>query len=524
MSEIKDAIETEEMQLVIDRTKSIEINGVVVPYTLIKELNINRKINEHSELVIKGNSLNFDISNKIENEIKIYSYQNVNSLIGTMRTDLLFAGIIESIEQNGVDGTEITITGKSYSIKLDREKRKRSFQDKNKSYKDIIETIKTEGKYDFNFVCSEKLEKQKEEKEIEIMIQYEETDWEFLKRVVSKKKEVILIEDGKTDTKEEKKSETDSKNETESKQKEKKWNIWFGMISNKGLINIEQIKRKKTVKNRKESYIYAEEIAMKYEIGDRVEYENKKYIITESKSECDIKNAVLHSYKLEEESSIKIVEKRNENIAGKSILAKVSEIGKGENLTRIRLDFIFENTTEKEKERAGWEKYWFRYSTPYSGTNSGMYIMPEKEDMVTVYFPNGYESNCYVGNSVREKNMLEEKDTDEAHKRIMIPTGQQVILSEKLNKVRILGNKDRSVYMDAASDHIELFAGDAKGVMNKDEIKFLIGSSTIISKKDSIVFSVGENSEIVIKGDKIAIKSGGSEITLGSGKVNVKGS
>ena len=95
------------------------------------------------------------------------------------------------------------------------------------------------------------------------------------------------------------------------------------MISNKGLINIAQIKKKKTVKNRKESYIYAEEIAMKYEIGDRIEYENIKYIITESKSECDTKNAVLHSYKLEEESSIKIVERKNENIAGKSILAKV---------------------------------------------------------------------------------------------------------------------------------------------------------------------------------------------------------
>ena len=201
-------------------------------------------------------------------------------------------------------------------------------------------------------------------------------------------------------------------------------------------------------------------------------------------------------------------QQRNENIAGKSILAKVSEIGKGENLTRIRLDFIFENTTAKEQERAGWEKYWFRYSTPYSGTNSGMYIMPEKEDMVTVYFPNGYESNCYVGNSVREKNTLEEKDTDEAHKRIMIPTGQQVILSEKLNKVRILGNKDRSVYMDTASDHIEIIAGESKGVMKGEGITFEIGQSKIVMEKG-----------------KILIKCGSSEIALNAGgKVNVKGS
>ena len=96
--------------------------------------------------------------------------------------------------------------------------------------------------------------------------------------------------------------------------------------------------------------------------------------------------------------------------------------------------------------------------------------MPEKEDMVTVYFPNGYESNCYVGNSIREKNMLEEKETDEAHKRIMIPTGQQVILSEKLNKVRILGNKDRSVYMDAKTDGISFQAGKATGVMKNEQI------------------------------------------------------
>ena len=340
------------------------------------------------------------------------------------------------------------------------------------------------------------------------MIQYEETDWEFLKRVVSKKKEVILIEDGKTDTKEEQKDGADSKNEKESKQKEKKWNIWFGMISNKGLINIAQIKRKKTVKNRKESYIYAEEIAMKYEIGDRIEYENIKYIITESKSECDTKNAVLHSYKLEEESSIKIVERKNENIAGKSILAKVSEIGKGENLTRIRLDFIFENTTVKEQERAGWEKYWFRYSTPYSGTNSGMYIMPEKEDMVTVYFPNGYESNCYVGNSVREKNMLEEKDTDEAHKRIMIPTGQQVILSKSLEKVMLLGNKERTVFIDVVKDHIRLVADEAEALFQKDGISFHVGNSNIIMGNEKIEISCG-NAKIILNND---------------GKINTQGS
>ena len=338
---------------------------------------------------------------------------------------------------------------------MDRKKIKRSYQDIKKTYGEIIKSIKTEGNYEFNFIPLEKIEKKETG---ELLIQYEESDWEFLKRIASIFGTGLVMEDGKSERKEEESNKEESgkteknseaENSENKKTASKKWSMWIG-VEQKGSKELGKSTKITEVMNKyKEEYLKVSGVSKKYEIGDRIGIVTDKsnnsssyYIVTESITEYNEKKAVLHSYKLVKEETLKIsVRKRNENIAGKSILAKVSEIGKGENLTRIRLDFIFENTTDKEQERAGWEKYWFRYSTPYSGTNSGMYIMPEKEDMVTVYFPNGYESNCYVGNSVREKNTLNEKDTDEAHKRIMIPTGQQVILSEKLNKVRILGNK-----------------------------------------------------------------------------------
>ena len=92
----------------------------------------------------------------------------------------------------------------------------------------------------------------------------------------------------------------------------------------------------------------------------------------------------------------------------------------------------------------------------------------------------GSMSDTQINFVMDKKNTLEEKDTDEAHKRIMIPTGQQVILSKSLEKVMLLGNKERTVFIDVVKDHIRLVADEAEALFQKDGISFHVGNSNII--------------------------------------------
>ena len=93
----------------------------------------------------------------------------------------VFAGLIDDIMIEKAGGnTYAEVKGVSYSILMDKEKKKRSFQDINLSYYDIARQIVEE--YDnaglvWNLDRDEKIGRP--------LIQYQETDWELLMRLSS---------------------------------------------------------------------------------------------------------------------------------------------------------------------------------------------------------------------------------------------------------------------------------------------------------------------------------------------------
>ena len=71
------------------------------------------------------------------------------------------------------------LEGDSYSLILDLKKKKRSFQDKNLTYRSLIGNIANENKCNTIFMGDFS-------KTLDIpFIQYNETDWEFIKRLSS---------------------------------------------------------------------------------------------------------------------------------------------------------------------------------------------------------------------------------------------------------------------------------------------------------------------------------------------------
>ena len=203
-------------EYVMDKTKSIEISGGILSCLSIKNIEVERKINSHSSMKISGTLDELGktaLKGKMGEEIRIKSYE-----LGTFKSTLLFAGLIERIEfVSGALSTEFVIEAKSFSIVMDRKKKKRSFQDIKKTYGDVFKAIKDEGKYEnINFVPSTKISAEIINK---LVVQYEESDWELLNRLCSVLKAPIVLEDGK-------KSTEDSENSSSSG---KKWLIWLGL-------------------------------------------------------------------------------------------------------------------------------------------------------------------------------------------------------------------------------------------------------------------------------------------------------
>ena len=157
-----------------------------INYYNIKMFDLFEKVNVHSNLKIK---IEIDKETKKEFE-EIIEKENSN-LIVKIQTDKdveneIFNGIIDYFEilHYGNDGYEVYLEIFSKSIMLDRklEKKYRVFQDTSWTYEKIIDEINKEYKDNkINVIASEVCKKSIEN----IKIQFDETDWDFLKRLAT---------------------------------------------------------------------------------------------------------------------------------------------------------------------------------------------------------------------------------------------------------------------------------------------------------------------------------------------------
>lgn len=502
-------------ELIIDRNRSISVDGKNLSFTAIQELLIDEEINNHTSLKLRGELINSG-ELTVGQEIKIEALSNTNDILSSFRRDLLFVGIIEKVESSG---SFLTLEAKSFSILLDKEKRKRSFQDVTKTYEDILNVIEKEGQYEkFNFIVSSKTNKAINN----LLIQYNETDWEFLKRVSSHFNEAIVIENGTT------------LSEDVGSIEGKRWNICLGFVA-EGSRTFGNTNFVIMGKEKQRGQYLVVSSREKHEVGNLISFQGKVYIICKSKINYE-KNIIVYEYTMYLRESFYIPREYNQNIAGEAVLAEVVEVGTGENLTRVRVDFIFEDTIVKKDEeeqkpvveaevegntRTEWDKFWFKFATPYSSKNGGIYIMPEEKDRLLINFINGNEDSAYAGESLREENELQEKHPEVVHKRIKISTGQQVMLSKELEKVMLIGNDDRTVFADVVKDHIRFVADESEAILKKDLIMLKNSENTVQMSSEGMILLTGDTA-IKTTSSEINLKIGSASISMNDGLIEIK--
>ena len=405
------------------------------------KLEIDSRIGEHTVGKIKYigsvNQLSlYDalIDRKGDKEIKILGRSNIADKTGNSTEKIFLNGVIKELQINETTAGALTveITAISKSILLDRIPRYRSFQDPTLTYSAIAEEIN--GNYGTN---DGKIVNVGEDMQAlpRMTIQYNETDWEYLKRIASYTGQPVMAYSDK---------------------------IFVGFFKNMPA-QIPNLKYSQFGKRTKEERTYFKitgtefypvATPIKLKTRNRVsgeEVENDYYVLENkiynegNTLKCEyilgkqtgyfvdpiphekIKGAVIEARTVhiartdESKSNHGRSEGSSDNLEGKTIGAKPLNkyIEKAENQNqnekereRVKASDIAvmtlnltegllklgENGQSFEDKYAG--KSYFPYVTPYSQSNTGFTPAPEANDRVALYFPSENETHALVMGAV----------------------------------------------------------------------------------------------------------------------------
>ena len=169
---------------------SYEDLEIVSPYEFqLETLKVIREAGEHSKIQFSGM-----IEEKNSEEYIMKQADNGSIILNVLTKDgkqAIFKGYITSVSIKAKNNVYyIYIEGKSTSFVIDINKIDRSFQNIKATYDTIFNEVLAPWKA--NYWIPSDIEKEKQE---ELILQYRETDWEFLKRIASQFGKKLVIND-----------------------------------------------------------------------------------------------------------------------------------------------------------------------------------------------------------------------------------------------------------------------------------------------------------------------------------------
>lgn len=319
---------------------------------------------------------------------------------GEEKIPVIFKGLTKDVtidEENGY----YTVCGRivSGTQLLDRKTKSRSFQDHKMTYQDIIlEVLKDTPKAGVIFNMKENPEI------IKPLIQYQETDWAFIRRLAGHLGEGLLPEVTLGEP-----------------------NFWFGMRKVHERIQFTESERKtckevveekyyemggKAAGFRRSDYFHIQlDSTQKYKLGDKTILMDKELTICARWAKL-IRGELIFTYHLAKPSYIQQKNEENEKITGMTlpgtVLATAGEV------LKIHLDI-----DEKQDVKTA---YMYRWVT---GTGSLFYCMPKIGTRVELYFPDSDERNAYAIHCNRTNNAAECKELADYDKRYMTTEHQK---------------------------------------------------------------------------------------------------
>ena len=490
----------------------IILNKTKLENFVIQEFVLDENINEHQKLEIQ---LEMDDEQRKSLE-RIIEKEDVGIEIELTNADKdvkrkVFSGIVDYFEilDYGSYGCRILMRAFSKSVLFDRknEKKYRVFQDRNLMFSDIIDEINKD-------YADKKLEIKYSDiakKQIgSLIVQFDETDWEFLVRLASQLKTgMFVIEQGiilfgiveMGEIKKENKYFSDYSLVRDYK------NLYYKVQSNK-VINLGDT-------------VSISENAIENEGNDKDSSGNKGNFSV-LKTKIFLKDFILKSEFLATDmSSYHIFKKYNEKIKGCRIEANVErvfedggiakmEVRFAEGLKKIVQERSHDESNDKAYDDYGIKRFPLSYQTFYSQTNTGFFCTPEVNDTVEVYFPNEDERFAKVSWAINNKG--NGRFSDYTKRNFQVNQSDfnfnlnlntfEVKTAEKysVESSNIVENADN--FVNKANQNMIVASNNYLGIESIGDADFYGSKINIIGKEKEITME-SLSSDVRIKGKKV---------------------
>lgn len=353
---------------------------IVSPYKFERVLNfkIVRELNEHARLYISGILSDEDGDEYVEKADE-YSDITVSVKDDEGKSRDLFYGVITNISINAKNDVRLLeIEALSKTFLMDVKKINGSYQDDNLTYGEIVKKINAgygSAQTVDNLTYGAKING--------LIVQYRETDWEFVKRLASHFNGALVPECQLTDIKY---SLAGSGENVSYNLNEFNYSIKKGLDEYK-------------IKASNEDYDLDDINLISYEVTtniimnlyNQVSFNGRKLVVYRCEIEM-VGGQLRNKYILRDDKGVKVRKIYNDKIAGVSLQGRVLATQNDDVKVSLEIDG---SPTETDGAK------WFKFATIFSSPDgTGWYCMPEKEDVVRLYFPDNEEDNAYVINSL----------------------------------------------------------------------------------------------------------------------------
>lgn len=400
----------------------------------------------------------------------------------------LYRGIVANIQVKCQGNTylmDLLVKGKTYA--MDIIKRSRSFQDTSMTVHQLIREVMS------GYNNSDCIIEIPDEPIRKLVVQYRETDWEFLVRF-SSRYGAVLIPDVTSE----------------------KLSLFVGVPKNSASYTVspyqyslvKQIDEYLDIKENRWSDALEVDFTIfqfwDYRIfrtGDQIEL-NGINLIVQSVQRILSDGILKNQYALQRKNGLRGLELHNEMIVGASVTGLVTDVSRDKVKVQLEIDEL------------GKTEYWFPYSTmSASPDGSGWYCMPEKWDQVRVYFPTNEESDAYAVSAVSgyEPQLGDTKDLmanpnvkylkTQADQLLQFAEDGIIINSGSGQATIFLGNSgELTVY---GNTNVNVTAKNTLSLISKGQLLIGAENSVCIKKGEGTSITLDKEGDIKMKGKKI---------------------
>lgn len=454
--------------------KEYNLKTTPIQFIEVRELMVNRQINEHGTAVVSGYIADEDEDIYLK-QLTGDVWEKIEEVGENGDVQTLFWGVVTgfSVEQVN-DQKKMTLELTTGTYFMDLKSHIRTFQDGTATYETIFGQIT--GSYEnWGIIKNRPLT----DTTGKLVLQHGETDWEFLKRLAAGFHSFLVPS---TRINGVKYFFDLPKGENYELPKFAKYAV------KKNLMDYQKKRSQGLMQMREASCLeYIIQSREDYQIGDKISIDGMQLFVWKIESRYE-RGEMLHTCHLKSRSGMDFPGYHEKDRAGCSFPAEVLKVKEDKVMVKISKD---ENQNQKIN-------LWYPYSTVYSTPDgTGWYCMPEVGDSVRLHIPEQKEEEAYVISSVHLDTQSSDRKNPE-HK----------IIKNKYQK-EIRFTPDSIVITNNQGTKIEL--SDAKGV-------HIVSQSDIVLKaKDDLTISSETGSLIAAGTDSVNIKQKTTSINIEQG-------